>query len=468
MNAPATPVDLDRLATLLTEGGKLLTDPESLETYGRDWTRIHEPSPLAIVLPKTTAEVQAVVRFANDHHLALVPSGGRTGLSAGAVAANGELVVAFDRMNRILDFSASDRHVHCQSGVVTQQLQAFAEENGLYYPVDFASAGSSQLGGNLSTNAGGIKVIRYGMSRDWVVGLTVVTGKGEVLELNRDLAKNNTGYDLRHLFIGAEGTLGFITEATMKLTRKPDNLTVMVLGLTDLTNTMDVLKSFQDKLDLTAYEFFSHEAMQHVLAHGDVPAPFESEAPYYALIEFEAISEGVMEEAMARFEDCVEQGWVIDGVISQSETQAKNLWQLRERISESIAPRTPYKNDISVKVSRVPDFLREIDDVVRQHYPDFEIIWFGHIGDGNLHLNILKPEGMEKADFFERCKTVNTWVFDIVERHHGSVSAEHGVGMVKKDYLSYSRSEEEIAMMRGIKQVFDPKGIMNPGKIFDL
>ncbi|MDX1588126.1 MAG: FAD-binding oxidoreductase [Oleiphilaceae bacterium] len=452
----------------MTEGGKLLRSAQDLAEYGRDWTRIHEPRPVAVALPKTTAEVQALVRFANAHQLALVPSGGRTGLSAGAVAANGELVVSFERMNRILDFNASDRQVHCQAGVVTQQLQEFAEEQGLYYPVDFASAGSSQIGGNLGTNAGGIKVIRYGMSRDWVAGLTVVTGAGEILELNRDLAKNNTGYDLRHLFIGAEGTLGFITEATMKLARKPENLTVLVLGLNDLSNTMDVLRCFQDSLDLTAYEFFSHEAMAYVLAHGDVPAPFETRAPYYALIEFEAISEGVLEQAMAQFEHCMESGWVLDGVISQSETQAKNLWQLRERISESIAPRTPYKNDLSVRVSRVPDFLNEIDNVVREHYPDFEIIWFGHIGDGNLHLNILKPEAMDKGEFFERCKAVNVWVFDIVQRHHGSVSAEHGVGMVKKDYLSYSRSAEEIQLMRGIKRVFDPNGIMNPGKIFDL
>ncbi|WP_404364002.1 FAD-binding oxidoreductase [Marinobacter sp.] len=457
------------IATLktLVDDGKVLTDPADLETYGKDWTKIYQPSPVAIVFPKTTEQVQALVLFANAHNVALVPSGGRTGLSAGAVAANGEVVVAFDYMNQILDFSASDRAVTCQAGVVTEQLQNFAEENDLYYPVDFASAGSSQLGGNLSTNAGGIKVIRYGMSRDWVAGLKVVTGKGDILELNKDLAKNNTGYDLRHLFIGAEGTLGFITEATMKLARKPDNLTVLVLGLNDLSNTMDVLQTFQKQIDLTAYEFFSHQAMKHVLAHGQVQAPFETEAPYYALLEFEAVSDQVMEEALGLFEQCVENGWVLDGVISQSETQARNLWQLRERISESIAPHTPYKNDISVVVSKVPPFLREIDTLVAEHYPDFEIIWFGHIGDGNLHLNILKPEAMAKEDFFARCKQVNKWVFEIVERYRGSVSAEHGVGMTKKEYLHYTRSAHEIDYMRGIKMVFDPNRVINPGKIFD-
>lgn len=464
----ASPQQLIEQLKTLVDDGKVRIEPDDLETYGRDWTRIHDPKPLAIVFPKSTEQVQAIVRFANEHKIGLVPSGGRTGLSAGAVAANGEIVVAFDYMNQIVEFNASDRTVRCQAGVVTEQLQTFAEDNGLYYPVDFASAGSSQLGGNLSTNAGGIKVIRYGMSRDWVAGLTVVTGSGEVLKLNKDLVKNNTGYDLRHLFIGAEGTLGFITEATMKLTRQPTNLTVLVLGLADLTNTMDVLQTFQGQIDLTAYEFFSHAAMGHVLAHGDVPPPFEGEAPYYALLEFEAISDGVMDDAMALFEKCVEEGWVVDGVISQSETQAKNLWRLREGISESIAPHTPYKNDISVVVSRVPEFLTEIDDVVTKHYPDFEIIWFGHIGDGNLHLNILKPAELEKEDFFAKCQQVNKWVFDIVERHQGSVSAEHGVGLTKKDYLTYTRSAQEIAYMRAIKKVFDPNGVMNPGKVFDL
>lgn len=452
----------------VVDEGKVRTDAESLNSHGKDWTKIYTPKPTAIVFPKTTEEVQKIVKLANEMCFALVPSGGRTGLSAGAVATNGEVVVSFDYMNTILDFSASDQSVRCQAGVVTEQLQNFAEDNGLYYPVDFASAGSSQLGGNLSTNAGGIKVIKYGMSRDWVLGLKVVTGAGDILELNRDLLKNNTGYDLRHLFIGAEGTLGFITEATMKLTRKPTNLTVLVLGLNDITNTMDVLKTFQSSLDLCAYEFFSEEAMQHVLKHHNVPRPFETSAPYYALLEFEAVSDDVMDKSMALFETCVEQGWVLDGVVSQSETQARNLWTLREGISESISVRTPYKNDISVVVSKVPDFLTEINQVVTDHYPDFEIIWFGHIGDGNLHLNILKPIEMPNEDFFAKCVNVNKWVFNIVEKYNGSVSAEHGVGIVKKDYLQYTRSQEEIALMKGIKLVFDPKGVMNPGKIFDL
>ncbi|WP_457978555.1 FAD-binding oxidoreductase [Ectopseudomonas composti] len=460
-----TSAQIEELKTLV-EPGKVLIDADSLETYGKDWTKQFAPAPSAIVFPKTTEQVQAIVRWANQHKIALVPSGGRTGLSAAAVAANGEVVVSFDYMNRIVEFNEYDRTVVCQPGVVTKQLQLFAEEKGLYYPVDFASSGSSQIGGNIGTNAGGIKVIRYGMTRNWVAGLKVVTGTGELLELNRDLIKNATGYDLRQLFIGAEGTLGFVVEATMRLERAPKNLTAMVLGTPDFDSIMPVLHAFQGKLDLTAFEFFSDRCLEKILGRGDVPAPFESRTPFYALLEFEALNEDVANEALATFEHCVEQGWVLDGVMSQSEQQLQNLWKLREYISETISHWTPYKNDISVTVSQVPAFLKDIDDIVSVNYPDFDVLWYGHIGDGNLHLNILKPENLAKEDFFTKCALVNKWVFETVEKYNGSISAEHGVGMTKRDYLQYSRSAAEIACMKAIKAVFDPNGIMNPGKIF--
>lgn len=459
------PALIDELKTLV-EAGKVLTDADSLNAYGKDWTKQFEPAPLAIVFPKSIEQVQAIVRWANERKVALVPSGGRTGLSAAAVAAHGEVVVSFDYMNQILAFNEVDRTVVCQPGVVTAALQQFARDKGLYYPVDFASAGSSQIGGNIGTNAGGIKVIRYGMTRNWVAGLKVVTGKGELLELNHDLIKNATGYDLRQLFIGAEGTLGFVVEATMRLDRAPSNLTAMVLGVPDMDAIMPVLHAFQERIDLTAFEFFSDKALAKVLARGDVPAPFETECPFYALLEFEAATEASAEQALATFEHCVEQGWVLDGVMSQSEQQLQNLWKLREYISETISHWTPYKNDVSVTVGKVPAFLKEIDAIVGEHYPDFEIVWFGHIGDGNLHLNILKPEAMAKEEFFAKCATVNKWVFETVQKYNGSISAEHGVGMTKRDYLGYSRSPEEIAVMKAIKAVFDPNGIMNPGKIF--
>jgi FAD/FMN-containing dehydrogenase len=442
---------------------RVKTDADSLAHWGRDWTRNFKVAPRAVVFPDTVEEVTALVRWAGRTQIGLVPSGGRTGLSGGAVAGNGEVVVSFDRMNRILAFDPVDHIARCQAGVVTQQLQEYAKARDLFYPVDFASAGSSQIGGNVSTNAGGIKVIRYGMTRNWVAGLKVVTGTGEVLDLNRGLVKNATGYDLRHLFVGAEGTLGFVVEAEMQLAPLPDPQSVMVLGVPRLPDVLAVLGRFREIMPISAFEFFSELALQKVTAHRKLKRPLAEAAAFYALVEFDRAN---AEAALTLFEDCVEKGWVTDAVLSQSDAQAKDLWQLREGISESIAPYTPYKNDVSVRIAAVPRFLEEVDAVVRAAYPDFEVCWYGHIGDGNLHLNILKPAALDGTVFYERCHHISPRIFEIVERHGGSISAEHGVGLLKRDFLAYTRSPAEIAAMRALKQVFDPHGIMNPGKLF--
>jgi FAD/FMN-containing dehydrogenase len=448
------------------EPAHVRTDLDSGLNYGRDWTRLYAPNPLAVVLPGSVEQVRQLVRYANEHRLPLVPSGGRTGLSGAAVACRGEIVVSLERLNRILDFDPVDRSVTCQAGVVTEVVQNFAREQDLYYPVDFASRGSSQIGGNIATNAGGIKVVRYGLTRDWVTGLKVITGRGDLLDLNRGLIKNASGYDLRHLFIGSEGTLGIIVEATLKLTRPLHEPSVMVLGVPDLNGIMAIYGLFRSKLELSAFEFFSELALRHVLRKG-LHRPFDSETPYYVLIEFENPEGLHTEEALALFENCAEQGWLTDGVISQSESQAKELWRLREDISESISEHQPYKNDIAVRVSRVPALLVEIDELLAREYPDFEVLWYGHIGDGNLHINILKPANMEPATFAKQCGTVSEHLFEALRRHGGSISAEHGVGLTKKPYLHYTRDQTEIGYLRAIKQVFDPNGIMNPGKIFD-
>lgn len=457
---------LQELQAIVGEN-RVRTDDDALLQYGIDWTTAYEPKPCAIIFPGCIEEVQAIVGLARREKLAIVPSGGRTGLSGGAVATNGELILALDRMNDIQDFNPVDRTVSCGAGVITEQLQQFAEQQGLFYPVDFASSGSSQIGGNISTNAGGIKVIRHGMTREWVAGLKLVTGTGELLDLNRGLVKNNAGYDLRQLVIGAEGTLGVVVEATMRLSRPPKESVVLVLGVPDMAAIMEVLSVYQGAMDLSAFEFFSELALQKVVEHQGLQRPFETPTDYYALIEIEVSGEADMDTAMVLFEQCVESGWVLDGVVSTSIAQASALWRLREDISETISRWTPYKNDISTLISRVPAFLLEVEAVVNEHYPDFEIIWFGHIGDGNVHLNVLKPEQLSMAEFQSRCAEVSRWVFEIVQRFGGSIAAEHGVGLLKKDYLHYSRSDLEIKIMKHIKQAFDPAAIMNPGKIFD-
>ncbi|HMN68498.1 MAG TPA: FAD-binding oxidoreductase, partial [Bdellovibrionales bacterium] len=346
-------------------------------------------------------------------------------------------------------------------------LKKFAEEKGMYFPVDFASRGSSHIGGNVATNAGGIKVLRYGLIRQWVAGLEVVTGTGDVLNLNNALVKNATGYDLRHLMIGSEGTLGLITKVTLNLTRPTAQPLLFVFGVQDLDAVMKIYHAFKKELPILAFEMFTDLALKSVLHHHtDLKQPFGERTPYYVLAEIEATGETVEARALELFESGVEQGWILDGIQAQSPQQAKDLWRLREDISEATSPFTPYKNDISVRVSKVPEFLQEMDGILKKEYPHFEAVWFGHIGDGNLHINILKPKDMPTADFLKECKRVDEKMFAMIERMQGSVSAEHGVGLTKKPYLAHTRSAVEIGFMKQIKKVFDPDTILNPGKIF--
>lgn len=446
---------------------RVMSDVDSLRRYGRDTCDMFAPAPSAVVFPESTEGVRGIVRLANEHGFALVPSGGRTGLSGGATAVNGEVVVSLERMNRILEVDATDRTVRCQAGVVTARLHEKAREMGLFYPVDFAATGSSHVAGNIATNAGGNRVIRYGMTRNWVAGLQVVTGSGVVLELGRGLHKDNTGYDVQQMFIGSEGTLGIITEATLRLTRAPAEPAVMVLGLERLEDLLPVLGACQAGVILNAFEFFTEAALLRVVEHHGLQRPFQPATPVYALVDFEAGSEREVEAALAAFDACRDKGWVSDGTVSHSRQQARDLWRLRDGISETLSRWDPYKNDLSVRISRVPEFLAEIAAVVAERYRQFEVLWYGHIGDGNVHLNILRPRDMVLEDFKQHCADVSKEIFEAVRRFGGSVSAEHGVGLLKKPYLRCSRSEEEIAVMRTIKQAFDPNGVMNPGKIFD-
>ncbi|TAL91993.1 MAG: FAD-binding oxidoreductase [Rhodanobacter sp.] len=447
-------------------GLRVLAEAGDLEHYGRDWTRRWTPAPLAIALPDTVEEVQAVVRWANDERVAVVPSGGRTGLSGGAVAANGELVLSLERMNRVLDFNAVDRTLTVQPGMILQQVHEAAHEHGLVYPVDFAARGSCSIGGNIATNAGGIRVIRHGNTREWIAGLKVVAGNGELLELNRGLIKNSSGYDFRQLMIGSEGTLGIVVEATLKLTEPPPPSRVMLLALPDMGALMEVFALFRARLALQAFEFFTDVALQHVLAHGAQRA-IEGNHPYYVVAEFDAADERQQEAALVAFERALEQGWVSDGVIAQSEAQAAALWRLREGITESLAPRRPYKNDVSVRVSAVPGFLEEMQALLANEYPGIEVVWFGHIGDGNLHINVLRPDDLAEAAFIAQCEQVTRLLAATLQRHGGSISAEHGIGLVKRAYLASTRSAAEIALMQGVRKVFDPHGILNPGKLFE-
>jgi len=445
---------------------QISTNPEDLGVYGKDWAKHLKPNPKAVVFPTTTEQVRDLVLWARQNKIPLVPSGGRTGMSGAATATRGEIIVSFEKMNKILRHNATDRTVTCQAGVVTEKLQNYASDHGFFYPVDFAARGSSQVAGNIATNAGGIKVLRYGLTRNWVVGIKVVTGQGQILNLNNGLVKNATGYDLRHLMIGSEGTLGLVTEATFAVTNPPRPLTVLLFGVEDLKDILDIYQLYRKKLPITAYEMFTDKALSYVLKQGHLKTPLNKRTPYYILIEFEQEGSDTLDHAMALFEKCIEKGWVTDATMSQSTQQANELWRLREDISEATAPYEPYKNDISVRVAHITDFLTELNTLLNNKYPDFEVVWFGHIGDGNLHINILKPENLTSEQFLEKCREVDKYLFKMIARFKGSISAEHGVGLIKKNSLNFTCSEEEIQLMREIKKVFDPDNIMNPGKIF--
>jgi FAD/FMN-containing dehydrogenase len=289
-----------------------------------------------------------------------------------------------------------------------------------------------------------------------------VSGTGALLDCNSGLVKNATGYDLRHLMIGSEGTLGLVCEVDIRLTAQPEPQVVMVVGVPAVKDLVNVLTRFSAAVKLSAFEFFSDLALAKVRAHRDLPAPLAQSVAFYALLEFD---DAGMDDASRAFETCVSEGWVVDGVVSQSQAQAQALWQLREGISESLAPYTPYKNDLAVRIAQIPDFLADVDRYVSDAYPEFEVCWYGHIGDGNLHLNILRPESMTVAEFMEHGHNMSPKIFELVAQRNGSISAEHGVGLLKRDFLGYSRSDEEVALMQGLKKVFDPHQILNPGKL---
>ena len=465
------------LARIADSLGKdlLSQDPAELTEYGRDWTRVLTPAPSAIAFPRSTEQVSKLLTLCHAESIAVVPSGGRTGLAGGAVAADGEIVLSLSRMRRMDPIDRLGGTLRVQAGAVTEAVHQHCAPLGLTWPVDFASKGSSTVGGNIATNAGGVKVIRYGLTRQWVLGLEVVLATGEVLEIGGALEKNNTGLDLRQLFIGSEGTLGVVTEATLKLARLPGATSVMLLGVSDVASVLALFREARTApFTLSAYEFFSQRCLDRLLSHRQLRPPIAEPCPYYVLIEAEG--EGGAEADAARLLEKIEpwvtgifeSGLAKDGTIAQHGSQARDLWALREGISESLsATGLPHKNDVALPIAALDAFCNELDGVFASRYPGWEICLFGHVGDGNLHINVMKPDAMERGEFFTKTKEADRDLFALVQRHHGSISAEHGIGLLKKPFLSYSRSPAEIAVMRQVKRALDPHGILNPGKILD-
>ncbi|MGH1340788.1 MAG: FAD-binding oxidoreductase [Nannocystales bacterium] len=450
------------------------TGAEDLGYYGTDRCRGDWPvSPQAIVLPKTIEQVQGVVRACAASGAAVVPSGGRTGLTGAATATRGEVVLSLERMTAILGIDAAAHTIQCEAGATVEALQLAAAAEGLLYPVDFAAKGSAQIGGSIATNAGGVKVLRYGSTRAWVSGLDVVVASGELLHLGGALVKDNTGYDLRQLFIGAEGTLGIIVGATMRLCPPPQGLLVALCSVPSDEQMLSLFRRARRELPLQAFECFDQGCLQHVLEHRSLAGrgPFAEPSPQHVLIEVEVEGAGdeAHEQAHDRLTLCLadaqDAGELEDAVVASTAAQAKDLWEYREGISESLHAHAPHKSDIALPISAVTEFLEVWRPAVAKALPDAEALVFGHIGDGNLHLNILKPPAEDLASFVSRAKAFDEQTYALVQRFGGSVSAEHGIGLLKRDHLHFSRADGELAMMRAIKAALDPTGMFNPGKV---
>ncbi len=438
-----------------------------------DWRKRYFGKALAVVRPENTAEVAQVVRLCAESGTAIVPQGGNTGLCGGATpdASGAQIVLSLSRMNRVRAIDTLNNTLTVEAGCVLSAVQQAAEAAGRLFPLSLAAEGTAQIGGNLSTNAGGTAVLRYGNTRELTLGLEAVLPNGDIWDGLRGLRKDNTGYDLKHLFIGAEGTLGVITAAVLKLFPLPRARITAVAALQDAQTALCLLGYAQERLGsrLTGFELFSDLCLGLVLKHYPASvAPFAARYPQYVLIELSDLES----EAAARqsLEDvlggALEAGLIIDAAVSQSLAQFKAMWSLRDNVSEAQAHEGPnIKHDVSVPISRMAEFITVTDAELARAFPGMRNVTFGHLGDGNLHYNISPPEGVPHADFVRRTEEVNRVVHDSVARFNGSISAEHGLGQYKREEITRYKSPVEMEMMRSIKRALDPQGIMNPGKV---
>jgi FAD/FMN-containing dehydrogenase len=428
----------------------------------------HGRSPL-VLRPGSTAEVSAICKLASEHKIALVPQGGNTGLVGGQTPHHGEVVVSLRRLDKIREIDPASNTMTCEAGVVLQIAQARAAEVDRLFPLSLGAEGSCTIGGNLSTNAGGTAALAYGVAREMALGLEVVLADGRILNGLSKLKKDNTGYDLRNLFIGAEGTLGIITAATLKLFPKPRAVETAYVGLKSPAEALKLLSISQNEAagSLTSFELLADIAVDFSLCHGiDIRDPLTSKHPWYVLMELSSSRDDARPALESILAKGMEEGIVDDAVIAANLSQRAGFWKLRDEMSAAQKPEGgSIKHDISVPVAAVPDFIEEANAAVVKLIPGSRPVPFGHLGDGNIHYNVSQPIGGDTADFMSRWHEVNEVVFAIVLRMGGSISAEHGIGVLKRDELPEVKDKVAIELMRGIKAMLDPLGIMNPGKV---
>jgi FAD/FMN-containing dehydrogenase len=453
-------------------------DPQTdLSAWERDWRKRAQGLALAVVRPANVQEVSAIVKVCAQAQVSIVPQGGNTGLVVGSIPddTGQQVVVSLQRMNQIRSIDTANMTVVAEAGCILQQVQEHVDKAGYLFPLSLAAEGSCTLGGNLGTNAGGTQVLRFGNTRELCLGLEVVTAQGEIWHGLSGLRKDNTGYDLRNLMIGSEGTLGIITAACMKLYPQPAAQLTAWAAVPSMEAAVLLLGLAHERLGagLTGFEVMGQFALSLVdKHHPQLRVPLFKETPWCVLLE----NSDHESEAHARIgfeslmETALENGWVTDAVVAESLAQANSLWQIRESIPLAQATEgLNIKHDISVPVSRIPQFVVETDALLQSKIPGIRLVNFGHLGDGNLHYNVQAPAGADGPAFLQNHEDeVNTWVFDQVKAFNGSISAEHGIGSLKADKLSHYKDPTALAMMKAIKQALDPHNIMNPGRVIKI
>ena len=461
----------------ITGKGGVLTDAADVEPFYRDHRDLYLGKGLCVARPRNTDEVAAIVRLCAEHRVPIVPQGGNTGLVGGSVPddTGNAVLLSLGRMNKLREIDAINGTMIVEAGCVLQDLQDAARNADRLFPLSLGAEGSCMIGGNLSTNAGGVGVLKYGNTRDLVLGLEVVLPDGRVWHGLNSLRKDNTGYDLKQLFIGAEGTLGIITAAVVKLFPRPAAQETVFMAVPDLDHVMALLNDARAASGdcVTAFELLPRLGLELVLKHFDgTRAPVETVTPWYVLMQWSAgagagDAETALRGALETFlEGRFEAGVITDAALAASEAQSKELWKLREVLPEAQTREGgSIKHDVSVPVSRVAEFIRRGSEMLEKHMPGIRVFPFGHVGDGNIHFNVTEPVGMGKEAFHKHWDELNHMTHDLVMGMNGSFSAEHGIGRLKRGELARYAEPLELELMRRIKATLDPDGIMNPGKV---
>ena len=447
-----------------------ITDPAVLEPFLNEGRGFYHGRTHMMLRPGSVTEVSAILNLANETRTPLVPQGGNTGLVGGQIPLNGELILSLTRLDKIREIDTDSNTMTCEAGVVLQKVQEAAASVDRLFPLSLGAEGSCTIGGNLSTNAGGTGALAYGIARELMLGVEVVLADGRVLNLLRKLKKDNTGYDLRHIFIGSEGTLGVITAAVLKLFPRPRAVETAFIGLLSPAAAVKLLHMAQARIagTVTSFELIARGVLEFAIKRPhSMRDPLSSQHPWYVLMEVSAQhGDGLREGLEHLLDDASVQGLVSDATIAASLDQTKALWHMRHSLTEVQKPEGgSIKHDVSVPVAAVPDFLAEASAAVQRLIPGCRPVPFGHLGDGNIHFNVSQPVGADKAAFLKRWDDVNAVVDKIVLKYQGSFSAEHGIGRLKREELAKVKDPAALELMRGLKRMLDPNGILNPGKV---